>query len=177
MRRSFRFIVVAAIAIACDEPSEMHLVDRASSLLITGTLQLGRIGEVSQLRATAIYPDGRRIDVTQAAEWNTAASQIASVDAGGVLTARGFGLGGVTAFFYPVRQTLQVIVTPPGTFILAGRVREPGAGSLSAVTVRHIASGDSAITGNDGRYSLAGVPHPAQLSLTKPGYEPADLLA
>jgi hypothetical protein len=70
-----------------------------------------------------------------------------------------------------------VIVTPPGTFILAGRVREPGAGSLSGVTVRHVASGDSVTTGNDGRYSLAGVANPPRLALTKPDYESVDLMA
>jgi hypothetical protein len=170
--------LVASFAIAaCDEPTPVPQDPRAIELVVAGSLQLGQIGDTSQLTATAVYTGGATRDVTSVTEWSTNAAEVATMSAGGLLTARGLGLVTVTAFHYPVRKSMQGIVTPPGTFILAGRVREPGAGSLAGVTVRHIASGESMVTAGNGRYNLAGVSGSPRLLLTKPDYEVVELQA
>ena len=126
------------------------------------------------MTATAIFPGGKTSDVTATTEWTTSAAQVATISSTGVLTGRGLGLVTVTAFYYPERVSAQAVVTPAGTFVLAGRAREPGAGPLGGVMIVHMASGTSVVTGNDGRFSLGGMTHPARLSLTKASYEPLE---
>ena len=72
-------------------------------------------------------------------------------------------------------RSLQVLVTPPGTFTLAGRAREPGAGSLSGVLVRHLETGQTATTApNDGYYSFGGVTS-RRLAFTRSDFEPVEI--
>ena len=179
MNRALTLIASAAITTAaCDNPPPPAPTDtRAVSLEVTGTFQLGNVGDTSQLKATATFSDGRREDVTASTEWSTNESHVATITTAGVLTARSFGLTSVRGFYYSRSQFRQVVVTPPGTFILTGRVREPGAGSMGGVTVRHIASGESVVTATNGRYLLSGMTDPPRLSLTKTGYEPAEFQA
>jgi hypothetical protein len=69
-----------------------------------------------------------------------------------------------------------VTATPPGTFVLAGRVREPGAGGLASVRVVDTTSGRSATTNSDGNFSLAELPSlQAHFTAEKDGYEPAEV--
>ena len=66
--------------------------------------------------------------------------------------------------------------TPPGTFVMAGSVQEPGQGGLANLRVIDTASLISTQTGQDGRYSLASLPSPqAHLRFEKDGYEPVEL--
>jgi hypothetical protein len=69
---------------------------------------------------------------------------------------------------------VQIVVTPPGTFVVFGRVREPGAGSLAGVRVTHLGTGlivnSQPTTGN---YSFGGVTT-TRLAFAKADYEPVE---
>ncbi|HET9372663.1 MAG TPA: IPT/TIG domain-containing protein [Vicinamibacterales bacterium] len=152
-------------------------VDR---IAISGNLVLARIGETSQLTVTATFTDGTTRDVTTSARWEIARPSIARIGPDGVLVALAEGGTGVSAQ-YPAAAansatrfgSAQVVVTPPGTFVLSGRTREPGAGDLNGVLVRNPASGRSVVSANGG-YTLAGLTDD-RLSLTLDGFEPREM--
>jgi hypothetical protein len=65
----------------------------------------------------------------------------------------------------------DVVVTPPGTRAVRGRVRQPGAGDIADATVTHLDSGQSARTTTGGAFTLGGITGRIRLSATKSGYE------
>jgi hypothetical protein len=72
---------------------------------------------------------------------------------------------------------MTVTATTPGTFVIAGRVREPGVGSLALgnVQVVETMSGRSTTTNAEGGFSLADLPSlQAHFKVQLEGYEPAE---
>ena len=159
-----------------------------TSVAIGGNTALGAIGETSQLTANAVFSDGTTDDVTAVASWETTDPQIAVVSTAGVLTAMGLGSTTVIVrYFVPGRQLVRsapVSVTPPGTFSIAGRVREPGGengagngtGGLAGASVRHMTSGVSVLTGEFGAFTFGGLTD-GRLAVSKDGFEPVELVA
>jgi hypothetical protein len=150
-------------------------VDIAVSLAISGNTALQAAGETSQLTATATYSDGRTADVTRETAWSSGHSIVATVESTGVVTARGLGVGSISArhpVSGPSRSTsAQLTVTPAGSFAMTGRVREPGAGGLSGARVLHVESGQSGDSDRDGSVGLGGLTGGARLRISKDGYE------
>ena len=78
----------------------------------------------------------------------------------------------------------QVSVTPPGTFSIAGRVREPGGengggngtGGLAGASVRHVMSGVIVLTGEFGAFTFGGLTD-GRLAVSKDGFEPVEMVA
>jgi hypothetical protein len=139
---------------------------------ITGETSLSGPGDRSQFTATATLADGSRSDVTAIATWRVS-DDAASISSTGLLTARTLGIVLVHAFHggksSPQRK---VIITPAGTFVLTGRAREPGAGSIAGVRVTHLGTGQSTTT-LPATFVIAGVTS-TRLSLSKDGYEPVE---
>lgn len=150
-----------------------------ANLTISGNAQLSSAGETCQLTVTARFADGSTRDVTSESDWSWSDGSIATVSASGLLTASRLGLVYVTARYPRSGQslfgTLKVIITPPGTLTLAGRVREPGTESPGDVRVTHIATGQSLLTRfDDGTFNFGGVTS-TRLSFTKLNYEPVEI--
>ena len=69
-------------------------------------------GETHQLTATASYSDGSTKDVTSSATWTSTDSSVASVAAGGMLTAKGSGQCSVSAKIGSIGGSVAVTVIP-----------------------------------------------------------------
>jgi hypothetical protein len=82
----------------------------------------------------------------------------------------------VTVSYVSKTAFTQVTATPPGTFVVAGRVREPGQGGVLNATVTDRATGLSAVANVDGLFSLAALPSAhVRLSVVQTGYEPREI--
>jgi hypothetical protein len=154
-------------------PTPSPTVTRVS---ISGNLSLTRIGETSQLTATATLSDNTTKDVTSAATWQWGDARVVTVSPSGLLTIVGFGATWISASYQSRGAGATVTATLSGTFVIAGRVREPAAGGVADVRVVDTMSGRSATTDSDGEFSLAELPRlQAHLKVEKEGYEPAEL--
>jgi hypothetical protein len=87
-----------------------------------------------------------------------------------------FGMVTVRAVFRTARLDVKVSVTPEGTFVVAGRARQPGSnpgsGGLGGVTITEPVSGQSTETNMNGTFMLTRLVG-RELRLTKNNYEPA----
>ncbi len=148
----------------------------ATAVSISGDVTLTGIGETSQLTGTATLSDNTTKDVTTAGRWQVGDARVATVSPTGLLTIVGFGSTWL-AFTYQTRAASQTVTaTLAGTFVIAGRVREPGASGLPNVAVVDTMSGRSATTDSDGQFSLAELPRlQAHFKVDKEGYEPAEV--
>ena len=145
-------------------------------VVISGNIPLTKIGETAQLTATATLSDHTTKDVTSNGTWQGGDARVVTVSPGGLLTVVGFGATW-TSFTYQARGAgISVTVTPSGTFVIAGRVREPGASGIANVRVVDTMSGRSVTTDSDGNFSLAELPRlQAHFKVEKEGYEPAEM--
>ena len=145
-------------------------------LLITGGVILTTISQSSQLTATATLSDNTTKDVTADGRWASNDVSVVTISATGVLTVVGFGSTSVS-FVYQTRVAgLTVTATPAGTFVIAGRVREPAQGGLANVRVVDTTTGRSTTTALFGDFSIAELPQlQAHLKVAQEGYEPAEI--
>jgi hypothetical protein len=145
------------------------------SVALTGNVLLTAVGETSQLTLTASLSDGSTQDVTANGRWVVGDSRVVTVTAGGLLTVAGLGRTFVTVSYASKTAFTRVTATPPGTFVVAGRVREPGQGGVLDATVTDRATGRSAVANVDGVFSLVGLTSPqARVSVARNGYEPRE---
>ena len=157
-------------------PSPPPSTNIVSRLTITGNISLTAIGETSQLTATATLNDNSTKDVTNQGRWQALDARVITVNQGGLLVVTGLGATWVAFTYQSTSATVQVTSTPPGTFVISGRVREPGVGGLPNVQVVDTISRRSAITDVDGLFSLAELSQRrAHLTVQKEGYEPAEI--
>lgn len=186
----FIIVLVAALAggLACDRSNPAPVptaptptptsppVAVAPSLVritITGTSALTAVGETSALTATATYSDASTKAVTNDVVWSSTDPSSIAISSTGVLTVMRFGTSYILARYLSKSVTANVRATPPGTFIVAGRVREPGSGGIENARVLELASGLSTMSlGGDfaGQYSVGGLTN-ARLVVDKEGYE------
>jgi hypothetical protein len=146
------------------------------SIALTGNVLLSAVGETSQLTLTASLSDGTTKDVTREGRWTIGDSRVASLAVDGLLTVLGLGRTSVNVNYLGKFATASVTATPPGTFVVAGRVREPGQGGVLDATVLDRATGLSAVTNRDGLFSLAALPTAqVRVSVTRNEYEPREL--
>jgi hypothetical protein len=149
-----------------------------AQLTVSGRLALEAIGESSQLTATAHFVDGSTKDVTRDIFWFMDPTPVAEISSAGILTARGLGsiffFGRYTQLGKEWYWTGYVTVSPPGTFVVAGSIQEPGRGPLRDARVLNVTTGQSTLTDVGGEYSLAGQTS-SHLAITKAGYEPVEI--
>ena len=150
-------------------------------LRIAGNTTLTTVGETSQLTAIATFSDGAERDVTLETAWASTDPSVATVGAG-LVTVRRFGATSVSARHQTSQQVRSAFVelrpTPAGTFVIVGRVREPGQGGLAGVTVTDAASLSSVVSDQFGDYFLASLPgSETRLQFSKTEYEAAEINA
>ena len=168
-------------------PAAFTYTAALASLAMTGNLKLTGVGETSQLTATVTYTDGSTRDVTNEARWSSGTVAVATIGVpptAGLLTARGLGASSISVSYPATGPSAlfkfdQAVVTPAGTFVAAGRIREPGAGSVGAAIVTHLSSGQSSLTDASGNFNMGGLTGSARFSFWKEGYEgvTADVVA
>jgi hypothetical protein len=71
-------------------------------------------------------------------------------------------------------RSVPATVTPAGTFILGGRVREPGAGNVGGARVVHVESGHAVDSTSDGTFMIGGLSGQPRVRVTKAGYEDSE---
>src|SRR5260221_3830773 len=125
---------------------------------ITGNVTLARIGETTQLTATATLSDNTTKDVTSEGNWQRGDPRIVTISASGLVTVAGFGSTWISFTYQSRGAGTTVTATLPGTFVIAGRVREPGAGGFPNLLVVDTLSCRSTTTDSDGHFSLAALP-------------------
>jgi hypothetical protein len=183
--RALMLVVLAAAGtVACDEHQSPTMPSdpppppppAVVSIALTGNVLLTAVGETSQLTLTASLSNGTTQDVTSNGRWMIGDSRVVTVTAGGLLTVVGLGRTSVTVSYVSKTAFTQVTATPPGTFVVAGRVREPGQGGVLNATVTDRATGLSAVANVDGLFSLAALPSAhVRLSVVQTGYEPREI--
>jgi hypothetical protein len=146
-----------------------------TAISIQGKTQLTAVGETTALTATASLSDGTTKNVTTAVQWSSSFPATVSITPGGLATALRLGASSVGALYNLAGgskfASVSVQVTPPGTFAVTGRVREPGSSGIPGVQVRELTSGASMLSDPDGQYSM-GALTAARLSFDKAGFEP-----
>jgi Bacterial Ig-like domain (group 2) len=146
------------------------------SLTLTGNANLSAVGETSQLTVTANYNDGSTKDVSKETRWTIGDRRVVTVSTEGLLTVVGLGRTSVFASYSNRNAFTTVTATPPGTFVISGRVREPGQGGVLDAMITDRGTGLSAMANSDGIFQLAPMPTPqARLGITKAEYEPREL--
>jgi hypothetical protein len=83
-----------------------------TSIQATGFSGSAVAGQSQQLTATGKYSDGSSRDVTSTATWSTSDASVASVAAGGMLSAKASGQCSVSAKIGSIAGSLAVTVTP-----------------------------------------------------------------
>jgi hypothetical protein len=145
-------------------------------LQISGNASLTKVGETSQLSATAMFTDGTTRDVTNETRWSSTEPSVVSVSPTGLLTVLRLGATVITAQYSNLADRVSVRPTPPGTFVIAGWVREPGQGGIVDAKVTDTVSFMTASTDAGGDYRLVSLPRgETHLRFEKEGYETAEL--
>jgi hypothetical protein len=180
-------LLLAAVAItasSCDKKmnNSWGPSDAPIGLRIEGATTFTGPGQVQQLVAIATYANGDEHSLTSGVTWVSSRTSVATVtsagptdgSAPGTLTTVGLGTTVIRALANNgrLRDDATVVVTPPGTFAVGGRVREPGAGDLTGVLVED-GAGTNQTTSTQGDFTLGGLT-PGQLHFTMAGYETVD---
>ena len=173
-------VLTVIVSGSCDDglltPSPPGPVSPALTRFEVQEVRLFAIGDTLQMRATAGWSDGTSADVTTDVSWVAPSNTVVSVSSGGLVQALDFGMIVVRAIYRTARLDVKVSVTPEGTYVVAGRTRQPGsnpgAGSLDGVTIIEPVSGQSTVTNTNGTFMLARLIG-RELRLTKDSYEPA----
>jgi hypothetical protein len=148
------------------------------SLALSGNFELSSVGETSQLTATATLSDGTSKEVSREVRWSVLDSRVLTISPDGLVTITSLGRTNVSATYASRYASTKVAATPPGTFVISGRVREPGQGGALDATVTDRATGRSANANVDGYFSLAALPSPqARVAVAKNDYEPREIEA
>ena len=85
---------------------------KLSSLKVSAANATPTVGDTVQLTATGKYSDGSTQDLTSQVTWNASPAGLASVSAGGVLTATASGAVSVTAAMGGVSGSASVTIAP-----------------------------------------------------------------
>ena len=177
-------VLAAAGTAACDEHQSPTMPSDPPpppppvvvSVALTGNVLLTAVGETSQLTLTASLSDGTSKDVTRDGRWTIGDARVVTLAPDGLLTVVGLGRTFVNVSYAGRNAFSRVTATPPGTFVVSGRVREPGQGGVLDATVTDRATGASAVANADGMFSLAALPAAqARVSVARNGYEPREL--
>jgi hypothetical protein len=180
----FAAVAVVCLAMACQScgreatPTSPTLPPSFVRLEIAGDPLLTTIGETRQLNALAVFSDGSQRDVTDQTTWSSAQPLVVTISPGGLLTVLQFGESLISARYQGTYASVTVRPSPPGTFVIAGWIREPGEGGVDDVTVTDVGSHATTQTDSTGRFTLVALPAPeAHLRLDKVNYEPAEFHA
>jgi hypothetical protein len=169
---------IIAVAVACHSPVESTRIPPPSpsgavTLAITGPTNVAP-GQTVGYTATA---RGSGVDYTQKVVWSASPTSVLTISPTGQATGQAAGDANVqTALSSSAgccSATKAVLVLPPNTYRLIGRVLESGTpvtGGL-VVVLSGIGAGMSARTDASGGYRLYGVAGPIQVKFSEAGYD------
>jgi hypothetical protein len=165
-----------------------HALQRIS---IVGNVIFNTIGQTGQFTATATFNDGTSKNVTPNGQWQSSDTHVATVSETGEARIVGFGTCVISFEYEKQHASVNVRASPPDTFTLRGRLREPGGGEfgggfggpprtggggLAGVVVLETSSGRSAVTSANGQFAMSDVPRrQLRLKVEKDGYETRDV--
>jgi hypothetical protein len=161
-------------------PAPAQGVTRLARVELAGPTSISPGGQ-AQFRALAHFVDGTQRDVTAEATWSSADSAIVSIASTGVASAsEQRGETDLRVAFSQMMGTLHVLVLPPGTFKLWGRVLDAGVGVSDAVVEVIDGSGNTLTTSSGtglsastrGAYVLYGVSGRTRIRVTKDMFHP-----
>jgi trimeric autotransporter adhesin len=115
MRRVLLISVVAVTAFlsACGGGSQSTSSNPVlQSLQVSGASAQLAVGQTQQMKATGTYSTGTSQDVTSSATWTSSDSTVATVAAGGLVTAKAAGSCSITAKIGSVTGSFNVTVAP-----------------------------------------------------------------
>jgi hypothetical protein len=181
VRTSSVFLLVTVLVglaltpLACSSPTKPQDLPRTPAAVtridIVGPSVVAP-NSTTQYAATALAADGSTGDITNLANWLTSDGRVLSVTATGVATAQGIGESEITIRDGNLRGSLEVLVLRPGTYRVAGTVKEAGFPVRSA-SVDVVENPDiHTLTDASGNYRLYGVAGDVQMRITKEGYTP-----
>jgi hypothetical protein len=159
----------SATTVTTPTPAKTTLLP--TSLVIGGPSTIPP-GTTAQLSLTATFSDGSTADVTSSGTWQTDQSGVLKVTAAGLATGGTVGDARVTALYQTARTSKDILVVPPGTFQVTGRVLDQGT-PLANATVTATSSGTtvaSAETTSAGTFSLLGVGGAVTVQVSSFGY-------
>ena len=176
-------LVLLAVAVACGGdkspvppsrvitgPPLLTVTMSVSSFTVQGWPATLAPGQTAQVTAIARFTDGSERDVSAETTWTSTQTQFASVERG-LITARGAGRTVIRATYSSRSASTNLLVKPAGTFILTGRVTEPGPVNVEKASVAAVGSSSSPVVTNSvGLYELIGVVGTFTLRISKPGY-------
>jgi hypothetical protein len=130
-------------------------------------------GTTSQLTVRERKSDGSADDVTSRASYTSTNSAALVVDATGVASGRAAGEARITARFNNRSATTTILVLPPGTFRLSGRITEGGLAisGVSLLVLEGTGQGTTATSNFDGFYALYGVAGTVKIHGKRSNYE------
>ena len=140
-----------------------------TSMQLTGNGDLTAVGQTSQLKLTGVYSDSSTKDITADATWSSSSPSVVTVTAG-LVTVISLGTASILARYLTRSAAFEITATPAGTFVIAGRAREPGAGGLSNVRVVEQLSNTFRQTDNGGNFQFTGLTG-AHLRIDVSGFE------
>lgn len=141
-----------------------------AGVTVTGNNALTEVGQTTTLIASAAFSDGTTKTVTSDVVWTSQEPSALAVSPAGVVTALRFGSSTISARYFGKTATLRVTVTPPGTFVANGRVKEPGLGGLPGVVLQEEGSGLVVTTGQSGSFTVGGLQN-GRFRVDKDGFE------
>jgi hypothetical protein len=168
---------LAALFVACDKspagptPQTQAGPPTILSLVITGPDSVPP-GTTAQYSAIALQSDQSSRNVTNEVAWRTADSSVLTISStSGLASAHDRGETSVTASLGE-RSAVKtpVIVVPPGTFRLAGLVRESSVPVFGARVEVTSGTGQGLATTTAGTYRLYGVAGDVEILVTGDGY-------
>ena len=179
MKRGWLIAVSFLVTLACDgdkipttppAPFVPPVTVTTVSFSVSPLVQTIPPGQTVRLTATAGYSDGSTKDVTSQALWTSSQSSVATVSAGAI-TGVALGRTMIRVNFERFSSSMTIVIEPDGTFILNGKVTEPGGLAVGGAAVETISGPPRlAITNSAGAYELFGIGGTAILRFGKTGY-------
>ena len=159
-------VVVASLSTACDGPP-----DRPSHLEQFRVVGPSVVAPGTSAQFDAIFDQVATLsDVSAATQWTSSNPAVLSIDAG-LATGRANGEATVVARFEQHQTNpMPVMVLPPGTFRVRGRVLITGTTGVAQARVEVPTVGLSTTTDSQGRFTLYGVPPNGAIHTVKDGY-------
>jgi Bacterial Ig-like domain (group 2) len=113
------FVALTLLSVACGNdapqgPTSTSPGSRFAGLTLSQPPIL-RVGQTTQLVARAMLSDGRAVEVTSSARWDSSEPRVAAVSQGGLVTAVSNGISTVTATYQDATGSVivNVFVSPP----------------------------------------------------------------
>ena len=173
---AFGSATITATYLTKSASANVNVTPPLTSVILSGNVNLTAVGQTSALTAIARFADNSTRDVTTEATWTSLNLSVVTVSGSGLMTATGLGKTDVQVTFGNRGSSAIVQVTPPGTFAIAGRVRDPGQGQSAGIgvpgfTVRDVTSGTVTTTDASGEYTLGGIFPGDRVIYEKAGWE------